>query len=120
MDQITDGNAPFPLNGVESNLVVLRIKKGLGQAGDGAEPRYSQRLSDRITGSFYEACRIGNLDATAHLATALEYEIARSILVAGVEDRYDGDDATAVRARYELELRKRVREQAGQEPSVAG
>ena len=48
---------------------------------------------------------------------ALKCEVLRSIRVAGVEDRYDGNDADAVMARYELELRKRQQELSGAAPS---
>ena len=104
---------PGPLKGDAPRLVVFQSKERLRQISNSPEPRYTQRLSDQITASFYEACRIGNLDAAGHLVQALECEIVRSIRVAGVEDRYDGDDAAAVQARYASEVTKREQEQDG-------
>jgi len=70
---------------------------------NGMEPRYERRLSDRISTAFFEACRIGNLDAARHLLIALEYEVQRSIRLRR-DKREDGDDLAIVRARLELEL----------------
>ena len=106
-------NDSEPLKGDAPRLVVFQSKERLRQISNSPEPRYTQRLSDQITASFYEACRIGNLDAAGHLVQALEYEIARSIRVAGVEERYDGDDAAAVRARYASEVAKREQKRGG-------
>ena len=102
------------LEGTAPNLVVFQSRERLRQISNSPEPRYTQRLSDQITASFYEACRIGNLDAAGQLAEALECEVMRSIRVAGVEERFDGDDAAAVRARYVSELKKRQREGNGE------
>ena len=105
---------------VAPSLVVFQSKERLQEISSSPEQRYTRRLSDQITASFYEACRIGNLDAAAHLAAALECEVVRSVRVAGVEDRYDGNDIAAVQARYELEVRKRQQEADRQEPSATG
>lgn len=117
-DLLPCDNDPGPLKGAPLRLVVFQSKERLKQVSNSPEPRYTRRLSDQITTSFYEACRIGNLDAAGHLAQALECEVARSIRVAGVEERYDGDDAVAVQARYELEVRKREQEKIGGPPSA--
>ena len=111
-------NDPGPLKGAAPKLVVFQSKERLKQISNSPEPRYTRRLSDQITTLFYEACRIGNLDAAGHLVQALECEVARSIRVAGVEERYDGDDAVAVQARYELEVRKREQEKINGVPSA--
>jgi len=79
-----------------------RTSKDLDQQ-NGMEPRYERRLSDRVSTAFFEACRIGNLDAARHLLIALEYEVQRSIRL-GRDKREDGDDLAIVRARLELEL----------------
>ena len=113
MDLLSYEDDPGPLKGDAPRLVVFRSKERLRQISDSPEPRYTQRLSDQITASFYEACRIGNLSAAGHLVQALECEIARSIRVAGVEERYDGDDAAAVQARYASEVTKREQERGG-------
>ena len=73
-----------------------------------SNPRYVQRLADRIATEFYEACRIGNLEAAWQLMQALEWEVARNTVLARADSREDGDDTAAVRARYELELRARA------------
>ena len=101
------------LEGTAPNLVVFQNKERLQEVSNSPEPRYTRRLSDQITASFYEACRIGNLDAAGQLAEALECEVMRSIRVAGVEDRYDGDDAAAVQARYASEVTKRQQDRNG-------
>ena len=106
-------DAPLP-RGTAPNLVVFQSKERLQEVSNSPEPRYTRRLSDQITASFYEACRIGNLDVARQLMEALECEVLRSIRVAGVEDRYDGDDAAAVQARYASELEKRQREINGE------
>jgi len=89
-----------------SELLVFRSRKRIEQVGTEIEPRYVRRLSDQITTSFYEACRIGNLDAAWQLMQALEWEVARSTVLFRDDWREDGDDAGAVRARYELEVRR--------------
>ena len=99
-------DAPLPL-GTAPNLVVFQSKERLQEINSSPEPRYIRRLADQITASFYEACRIGNLDVARQLMEALEFEVLRSIVVAGVEDRYNGDDAAAVQARYALEVKRR-------------
>lgn len=105
-------DAPLPL-GTAPNLVVFQSKQRLQQISISPKPRYIRRLSDQITASFYEACRIGNLDAARQLMEALEFEVLRSIRVAGVEDRDDGDDAAAVQARYALEVKRRRQDDNG-------
>ena len=113
MDALLPKHDAFLPDGVAPNLVVFKSKERLRQISNSPEPRYTRRLSDQITTSFYEACRIGNLDAARQLMEALKCEVLRSIRVAGVEDRYDGHDADAVTARYELELKKRQQELSG-------
>ena len=117
VDLLPHEDDPGSLKGAAPRLVIFQSKERLRQVSNSPEPRYTQRLSDQITASFYEACRIGNLDAAAQLAEALECEVMRSIRVAGVEERYDGDDAVAVRARYMSELKKRQSESNGKELS---
>lgn len=95
-----------------ADLRVFRSRARIEQLGKAAEPRYERRLSDQITTAFYEACRIGNLDAAKQLMRALEWEVARSTLLSTSDQREDGDDAAAVRARYELEVSRRQREAA--------
>ncbi len=96
-----------------ADLRVFRSRARIEQLKT-AEPRYERRLSDQITTAFYEACRIGNLDAAKHLMRALEWEVARSTLLSKAEQREDGNDAAAVRARYELEISRRQRETAAE------
>ncbi len=120
VDALSYENDSLPLKGAAPKLAVFQSKERLQQLSNSPEQRYTRRLSDQITASFYEACRIGNLDAAAHLAAALECEVVRSVRVAGVEDRYDGNDIAAVQARYELEMRKRQQEEGSQEPSATG
>ena len=117
MDAVSCQDDSQALKGVPPKLVVFQSKERLREISNAPEPRYTRRLSDLITTSFYEACRIGNLDAARQLMEALKCEVLRSIRVAGVEDRYDGNDADAVMARYELELRKRQQELSGAAPS---
>ena len=88
-------------------LVVFRNRKRIEQVARDIEPRYARRLADQIATSFYEACRIGNLDAARHLMQALEWEVARSTLLFRADIREDGDDLAAVHARYELETGRR-------------
>lgn len=88
------------------DLLVFRSRKRIEQLGRDTEPRYARRLSDQITTSFYEACRIGNLDAAWQLMQALEWEVARSTVLFRADGREDGDDTAAVRARYELEVKR--------------
>lgn len=95
------------LTGNSPKLVVLQSKERLKQVSEFPEPRYARRLSDLITTSFYEACRIGNLDAARQLMEALECEVLRSICLAGVEKRHSGDDLDAVQTRYSLEAAKK-------------
>ena len=95
-----------------ADLRVFRSRERIEQVRKAAEPRYERRLSDQIATAFYEACRIGNLDAAEHLMRALEWEVARSTVLSTADQRDDGDDAAAVRARYELEIGKRRREAA--------
>jgi len=68
------------------------------------EPRYVQRQSDRIAAEFYEACRLGKLDAARKLMTALEYEVENSTLQIQAEMREDGNDLASIRARFRLEV----------------
>ena len=95
-----------------ADLRVFRSRERIEQLSKAAEPRYARRLSDQITAAFYEACRIGNLDAAKHLMRALEWEVARATLLSTADQREDGNDAAAVRARYELEISRRQRETA--------
>ena len=97
-----------------ADLRVFRSRKRIEQLRKAAEPRYDRRLSDQITTAFYEACRIGNLDAAKHLMRALEWEVARSTLLFTADQREDGNDAAAVRARYELEISRRQGETAAE------
>ena len=96
------------IKGVSATLTVLQSRERLKQISNSPEPRYAQRLSDLITTSFYEACRIGNLDAARQLMEALECETLRSIRLTGVEKRHNGNDLAAVQTRYSLEAAKRV------------
>ena len=107
------------LKGAPPKLVVFQSRKRLKEISNSPEPRYTRRLSDLIATSFYEACRMGNLDAARQLMEALECEVARSVRVAGVEERYDGDDLATVQVRYVQELRKQLRERAGSGLSAA-
>ena len=100
------------LNHDLADLVVFRSKRRIGQVAQQSEPRYAGRHSDQITASFYEACRIGNLDAASQLAEALEFEVARSARLSKADEREDGDDLAAVRARLRLELARRDQEAA--------
>jgi len=88
-------------------LVVFRNRKRIEQVARDIEPRYARRLADQIATSFYEACRIGNLDAARHLMQALEWEVARSTTLSQTDGREDGDEVAAVRARYDREVRQR-------------
>ncbi len=94
------------------DLLVFRSRRRVQQVAQEAESRYANRLSDQITASFYESCRIGNLEAAGQLAQALETEVARSTRLAGTDGREDGDDLAAVRARLAVELARRERETA--------
>jgi hypothetical protein len=89
------------------DLLVFKSRKRIAEVGRGIEPRYGRRLSDQITASFYEACRIGNLDAAWQLMQALEWEVARSSVLFRADMRKDGDDLAAVQARYRLESSRR-------------
>ena len=89
------------------DVVVFRSRERIAEVGREIEPRYARRLSDQITASFYEACRIGNLDAASQLMRALDWEIARATVLFRADWREDGDDADAVHARYELEVSRR-------------
>ncbi len=90
-----------------SKLVVFRNRKRIEQVARDFEPRYTRRLADQIATSFYEACRIGNLEAARHLMHALEWEVARSTTLLQSDGREDGDEVAAVRARYDREVRQR-------------
>ena len=85
------------------DLLVFKSRKRIAEIGREIEPGYDKRLSDRITASFYEACRIGNLDAAGQLMQALEWAVARSTVLFRADMREDGDDLAAVEARYRLE-----------------
>jgi len=89
------------------DLLVFRSRERIAEAGCEVEPRYGRRLSDQVTASFYEACRIGNLDAAGRLVQALEWVVACSTLLLRADVREDGDDLAAVHARYELETSRR-------------
>lgn len=97
---------------VTGGLVILKQERRRGLDVGEVEPRYVRRLSDQITISFYEACRIGNLDAAQQLMQALECEVERSARLLGSDAREDGDDVAAVRARFELEVKRRHLEAA--------
>lgn len=99
--------------------MVFKNRERLRQ--DSARPtsRYSQRLSDQIKASFYEACRIGNLHAARQLAEALNYEVARSLHSIGTDRRENGNGLAAVWARYELEVAQRQQDQGQAASSVA-
>lgn len=90
-----------------SKLAVFRNQRRIEQIAEDIEPRYARRLADQIATSFYEACRIGNLDAARHLMQALEWEVARSTILLKTDGREDGDEVAAVRARYEREVCQR-------------
>ena len=85
-----------------------------------SDARYSQRLSDQITTSFYEACKLGSLEAAKHLVTALECEVVRSTHLAGPDGRQDGDDLIAVRARLGREMQRRLLEPVGEKDARQG
>ncbi len=95
-----------------AELLVFRSRERVKQVSRETEPRYARRLSDQLTTSFYEACRIGNLDAAWQLMQALEWEVARATVLFRTDSREDGDDAGAVRARYELEVRRNAEKTA--------
>ena len=102
------------------DLLVFKSKRRISQIVNEAEARHQKRQSDGITASFYEACRIGNLDAASQLAQALQAEVARSTPPAGADGREDGDDLAAVRARLSLELARKEQEHAaGPTPAVS-
>jgi len=88
-------------------LVVFRNRKRIEEVARDIEPRYARRLADQIATSFYEACRIGNLDAARQLMQTLEWEVARSTTLFQTDGREDGDEVAAVRARYDREVRQR-------------
>lgn len=87
---------------------------------DVPEQRDAQRLSDQITRAFYEACRIGNLDAAKDLARALEFEIARSKHLFNLDRREDGSDIDAVYGRLKVEMERRIGAGNDVDPSVSG
>lgn len=89
------------------DLVVFRNRAQTVEVGREIEPRYAKRFADRITSSFYEACRIGNLDAARQLMEALDWEVARSMVLFRADARRDGDDVAAVHAQYEREVSRR-------------
>ena len=101
---MSDARDPVPLKGDPPRLVVLLSKERLTRIKNSPEPRYTRRLSDQITASFYEACRIGNLIAAEHLMQALECEVTRSIIVAGVDDRYNGDGLSPNTVHFEIRM----------------
>ena len=100
----------LPLEEAVRDLAALQDQEGLGQTNDSPEPRHRRRLTDQITASFYEACRMGNLDAAKHLVEALECEVKRSIRIAGVDRRRNSDGIAAVQARYESEMARKRQE----------
>ena len=89
------------------DLVVFRNRERIAEVGREIKPRYARRFADQITSSFYEACRIGNLDAARQLMEALDWEVARSTVLFRADGRENGDDIAAVYARYELEVSRR-------------
>ena len=113
------GSSAVPPDQAPPDLMVFKCRKRLRQDSARPAPRYSRRLADQITASFYEACRIGNLHAARQLAEALECEVARSARLAGTDLRENGDGLAAVRARYELEVAQQQRDQEQATSSVA-
>lgn len=92
-----------------ADLLVFKTKRRIDQVAQQVEPRYTNRRSDQIAAAFYEACRIGNLDAAGQLMRALEAEVAQSSPPPEADKREDGDDLAAVRARFALELARKGR-----------
>ena len=89
------------------DLVVFRSRERIVEVGHAVEPHDARRFADQITSSFYEACRIGNLDAARQLMEALDWEVARSMVLFRADAREDGDDVAAVHARYQLGINRR-------------
>ncbi len=89
------------------DLVVVRNQERILEVSREIKPQYARRFADQITSSFYEACRIGNLDAARQLMEALDWEVARSMVLFRADARRDGDDVAAVHARYQLEISRR-------------
>lgn len=85
-----------------SELLVFMSKRRIERLKE-AEARDARRAADRIAAAFYEACRIGNLDAAGQLMQALEREAERSARLPGADAREDGHDLADVRARFEIE-----------------
>ena len=96
-------------------LILFRTKESVKRGWE-PEPRHTRRLADRLTLSFYEACRIGNLDAAWQFMTALEFEVERTSRTLHRDSRDDGHDTIAVRERYELERRRQQRIGTVREP----
>ena len=92
-----------------ADLLVFRSKRRINQVIQQAEPRYMNRQSDQIAAAFYEACRIGNLDAASQFMQALEAEVAQSARPSEADQREDGNDLAAVRARFALEVARKER-----------
>lgn len=69
-----------------------------------SDKRYSQRATDQLTTSFYEACKAGDMRAALQLMEALECEVVRSCSLFGGDRRKDGHDVAEVRARYKIEM----------------
>jgi hypothetical protein len=90
-----------------SDVVVFTSEERIVKLGRAVEPHYAKRFADQITSSFYEACRIGNLDAARQLMEALDWEIARSMVLFRADARRNGDGIAAVYARYQLEISRR-------------
>ena len=89
------------------DLVFFQNCERIVEVGREIEPHYARRFADQITSSFYEACRIGNLDAARQLMEALDWEVVRSMVLFRADARRDGDDVAAVHARYQLEVSRR-------------
>ena len=87
--------------------VVLQNQERIVEVGREIKPHYAKRFADQITSLFYEACRIGNLDAARQLMEALDWEVVRSMVLFRADARRDGDDVAAVHARYQLEVSRR-------------
>jgi len=89
------------------DVVVFTSQERILEVGRAVEPYYAKRFADQITSSFYEACRIGNLDAARQLMEALDWEIARSMVLFRADARRNGEHIAAVYARYQLEISRR-------------
>ena len=92
-----------------ADLLVFKTKRRIDQVAQQAEPRYMNRQSDQLAAAFYEACRIGNLDAASQFMQALEAEVAQSSPPPEADKHEDGNDLAAVRARFAFEMARKER-----------